>query len=243
MLFTFPSRYLSTIGLTGVFSLAGRARQIHAGFLVSRATQDTARGRLASPTGLSPSVGTLSRVFRSPRALPSSQSYNPGRRLDGSGLGSSPFARRYSGNHCCFLFLRVLRCFSSPRSPRTPIKHGDGCIAAGLPHSDTPGSQAVCAFPGIFAACRVLRRLREPRHPPCALLRFSRSGILHLGKCRAPHTAGVNRHTACCSLLHANLLSPYIFIIYGAETRESCSLACAIVSMIDCMSSSFREFP
>ena len=34
-----------------------------------------------------------------------------------SGLGSFPFARRYSGNHCCFLFLRLLRCFSSPGSP------------------------------------------------------------------------------------------------------------------------------
>lgn len=33
---------------------------------------------------------------------------------DKSGLGSSPFARRYSGNRCFFLFLRVLRCFSSP---------------------------------------------------------------------------------------------------------------------------------
>ena len=29
-------------------------------------------------------------------------------------LGSFPFARRYSGNRCFFLFLRVLRCFSSP---------------------------------------------------------------------------------------------------------------------------------
>ena len=35
-----------------------------------------------------------------------------------SGLGSFPFARRYSGNRCFFLFLRVLRCFSSPGSPR-----------------------------------------------------------------------------------------------------------------------------
>ena len=35
-----------------------------------------------------------------------------------NGLGSFPFARRYSGNRCFFLFLRVLRCFSSPRSPR-----------------------------------------------------------------------------------------------------------------------------
>ena len=32
------------------------------------------------------------------------------------GLGSSPFARRYSGNRCFFLFLRLLRCFSSPGS-------------------------------------------------------------------------------------------------------------------------------
>ena len=34
-----------------------------------------------------------------------------------TGLGSFPFARRYSGNRCFFLFLRVLRCFSSPGSP------------------------------------------------------------------------------------------------------------------------------
>ena len=33
-----------------------------------------------------------------------------------AGLGSFPFARRYLGNHCCFLFLRLLRCFSSPGS-------------------------------------------------------------------------------------------------------------------------------
>ena len=33
------------------------------------------------------------------------------------GLGFSDFARHYSRNHFCFLFLRVLRCFSSPSSP------------------------------------------------------------------------------------------------------------------------------
>ena len=32
------------------------------------------------------------------------------------GLGSSGFARRYSGNRVFFLFLRLLRCFSSPGS-------------------------------------------------------------------------------------------------------------------------------
>ena len=33
------------------------------------------------------------------------------------GLGSSDFARHYSRNRFYFLFLRVLRCFSSPGSP------------------------------------------------------------------------------------------------------------------------------
>ena len=32
-------------------------------------------------------------------------------------LGSFPFARRYLGNRCFFLLLRVLRCFSSPGFP------------------------------------------------------------------------------------------------------------------------------
>ena len=38
--------------------------------------------------------------------------------LEPHGLGSAPFDRLYSGYRCFFLFLRVLRCFSSPRSLR-----------------------------------------------------------------------------------------------------------------------------
>ena len=37
------------------------------------------------------------------------------------GLGSSDFARHYFRNRFYFLFLRVLRCFSSPGSPRIPM--------------------------------------------------------------------------------------------------------------------------
>ena len=37
--------------------------------------------------------------------------------LNNPGLGSSHFDRHYSGNHYCFLFLRLLRCFSSAGSP------------------------------------------------------------------------------------------------------------------------------
>ena len=40
VLFTFPSRYLSTIGLSRVFSLAGWCRQIQTGRLLPRPTQD-----------------------------------------------------------------------------------------------------------------------------------------------------------------------------------------------------------
>ena len=42
VLFTFPSRYWFTIGLSGVFSLARRSWRIQAGFLVSRPTRDSA---------------------------------------------------------------------------------------------------------------------------------------------------------------------------------------------------------
>ena len=37
----------------------------------------------------------------------------PRRRRNGTGLGCPLFARHYLGNHFCFLFLQVLRCFSS----------------------------------------------------------------------------------------------------------------------------------
>ena len=67
VLFTFPSRYSSTIGLTGVFSLAGWSRRIHTGFLVPRATQDTTTAADASDTGLSPAAARLSRRFSSLR--------------------------------------------------------------------------------------------------------------------------------------------------------------------------------
>ena len=47
--------------------------------------------------------------------------------------------------------------------------------AAGLSHSEIPGSKAICAYPGLIAAYHVLHRLREPRHPPDALTCFRRS--------------------------------------------------------------------
>ena len=74
-----------------------------------------------------------------------------------TGLGFFPFARHYLGNHFCFLFLRVLRCFSSPGSP--PPRRVSRLQHDGLPHSDTCGSQIVCISPQLFAAYHVLLRL------------------------------------------------------------------------------------
>ena len=78
--------------------------------------------------------------------------------LELHGLGSDPFDRLYSGHRSFFLLLGVLRCFSSPRSPHP--KMVTGLQPAGLPHSDTYGSMSVCDSPYIFAAYRVLPRLR-----------------------------------------------------------------------------------
>jgi hypothetical protein len=43
------------------------------------------------------------------------------------GLGYSEFARHYYRNHGCFIFLRVLRWFTSPGSLRHPMYSDDGC--------------------------------------------------------------------------------------------------------------------
>ena len=87
------------------------------------------------------------------------------------GLGSSAFARHYWRNHCCFLFLRVLRCFSSPGWP-LPLAGGALCSASGCPIRTSAVMAGICPLPRLFAACHVLLRLREPRHPSCALLSF-----------------------------------------------------------------------
>src|SRR5436305_6891418 len=88
------------------------------------------------------------------------------------GLGCSAFARRYWRNHYCFLFLWVLRWFTSPRCLRSAYVFSGGFLGinqGGFPHSEIPGSKLVCSSPGLIAAYRVLHRLLAPRHSPYAL--------------------------------------------------------------------------
>jgi hypothetical protein len=88
------------------------------------------------------------------------------------GLGCFRFARRYSGNRCCFLFLRVLRCFSSPGCPHLPYVFRQVVLVlrtSGLPHSEISGSTLTYSYPEHIGVRPVLHRLLTPRHPPCAL--------------------------------------------------------------------------
>ena len=110
VLFTFPSRYCFAIGHTGVLSLTRWSSRIHTEFHVLRATRDTARPVSFSNTGLSPSMvrhSNASSNVPGPRCCPTTPM------VETIGLGSSPFARRYSGSRFYFPFLQLLRCFSS----------------------------------------------------------------------------------------------------------------------------------
>ena len=69
----------------------------------------------------------------------------------------SAFARRYLRNQCLFLFLQVLRCFSSLRSLYLPYAfRQESPLRVGFPHSDIAGSTLVCQIPGAY------RRLPRP---------------------------------------------------------------------------------
>ena len=105
-------------------------------------------------------------------------SYNPTAALLQSWFGLFPVRSPLLGESLVyFLFLQVLRCFSSLRSPPYLVRM-TGLQPDGLSHSEILGSKIICIYPRLIAAYHVLHRLREPRHPPCALFYFLRIFIL-----------------------------------------------------------------
>ncbi len=111
------------------------------------------------------------------------------------GLGSSYFARHYSRNRFLFLFLWVLRCFSSPRSLLihyfTHVWITRLLSLVVFPHSDISGSMDICSSPKLFAACHVFHRLLVPRYSPYALCSLTFSILVFI----------VNKHCLTQSLL------------------------------------------
>ena len=78
------------------------------------------------------------------------------------GLGSFPFARRYSGNRCFFLFLRVLRCFSSPGSL---VYTMDSCKRS----KSSTYWVSPFGYHGIYACLRLPHAFRSLPRPSSAL--------------------------------------------------------------------------
>ena len=186
MLFTFPSRYWFTIGRWVVFSLWRWASWIPTGFHVPRSTRVVnyaaarpfAYGAVTLCGGPFQVASARSAICNCVRALqhPNIDSHNPMLKtavtLQQHGLGSSRFARRYSGNRGFFLFLGVLRCFSSPGWLHTTYGFSDGYCGmtrSGFPHSEIHGSKPACGSPWLIVARYVLHSLPAPRHSPCAL--------------------------------------------------------------------------
>ena len=96
------------------------------------------QGRI-SRTGLSPAAARRSSRFRYPSLADSLKVLLPRHTpCDAAGLGSSPFDRLYWGNRVYFLFLRVLRCFSSPGSP-PGFSWMEGSLPPGCPIRTSAG--------------------------------------------------------------------------------------------------------
>ena len=105
-------------------------------------------GRKVSTTGLLPALADLSRPIHLPSFLitPMECPTTPESKL--SGLGCFRFARRYSGNRICFLFLRVLRCFSSPGVPSDTYVFSMDAVplrTAGFPIRKSPDQSLLTA--------------------------------------------------------------------------------------------------
>ena len=136
-----------------------RSPPILAGFLVSRDTQDPPESHQAFVYRAFTVCGRPSQGVPLRSTLSLLVALLPRPCLDNAGLGYSAFARHYLRNHFCFLFLRVLRCFSSPRS--LPFRDG------------RPSACRVPPFghPGINGCLRLrpaFRSLPRPSSPPGA---------------------------------------------------------------------------
>ena len=108
---------------------------------------------------------TLCQVSSPGQVLPLPPPRNACRLSHVTGLASSAFAHHYSRNRFCFLFLRVLRCFTSPRYHSLPYafrQERPPMTTAGFPHSEILGSQPGCRLPEAY------RRLQRPSSAPGA---------------------------------------------------------------------------
>ena len=194
VLFTFPSRYWFAIGHRRVFSLGGWSPQLRTGFHVSGPTREIhSRGERFRVRGSHPlrpafpcrsatsllcdRAGLTGRPVMAP-ATPTQQ--RPA--LTRAWVWADPLSLAATrGISVDFSSSGYLDVSVPPVVLSRPIsfRRGyTGMTPCGFPHSETSGSKGACPSPEIIAACRVLRRLPMPRHPPCALgILFTNKGV------------------------------------------------------------------
>ena len=153
VLFTFPSRYWSTIGRQLVFSLTQWSAWIHAAFHVCRITQELPR---ASPDfgygGLTLCAAAFHPPhlsFEVPRRGPTTPGTSPR-------FGLFRFRSPLLTESILFLFLRLLRCFTSP-GIACPSLFCSGRDDGVLPPSGYPIRKS--PDQSVFAAPRSLSQL------------------------------------------------------------------------------------
>lgn len=169
VLFTFPSRYCFTIGHQVVFSLGRWSSLLPTRFLVSRGTLVQVFESLLFTYRAFTVCGPTFQLCSLKLPLSLWPDLNPRNKFLVWALSLSLAATwkiDLSFSSSGYLDVSVPRvCLWSPMYSDSSTQR---CLG-GFPHSDISGSLAICAYPELFAAYRVLLRLLVPRHPPCAL--------------------------------------------------------------------------
>ena len=152
-----------------IFSLDGWSRLLPTRFLVSRRTQDPTRLHYDFSYGTCTLFGQPFNAVLLSSFLSCRGPTTPVREL----VWAPPLSLAATyGIILYFLFLRVLRCFSSPGTSLMSYVFAHGCHPItddGFPHSDICGSLRAYRSPQHFAVCCVLLQFQVPRHPPYAL--------------------------------------------------------------------------
>ena len=95
-----------------------------------------------------------------------------------------------------------------------------GVCPAGFPHSEIDGSKDICSSPSLIAAYHVFHRLLVPRHPPCALVRLTKTNapFIIIGSFAA-HTLSPRS-----SRRYERFLNEYLVLVYFSQKIESVKL-------------------
>ena len=132
-----------------------------------RVTWDTPRPSPASLTRLSRSMADCSKSLSSPSKVHIEVPQPPGNKFPGFGLFR--FRSPLLTESLRFLFLGLLRCFTSPRLASLDYSFIQRYLVLdqmGCPIRKSAGQSLLNGSPQLIAICYVLHRLLAPRHPP-----------------------------------------------------------------------------